>query len=672
MQNQSTSERSRYALPVLFTSLVVLAYGFPLILGWFSFYGDDWIYIYNYHLNGAASFPEFVAWDRPYSAWIYMAATSLFGEHVLPYHLLLLAERWLAVFFFWKILQMVWPDARREISWAVQLFAVYPGFHQQPISVQYILHFASLALCMFSIWCMLKAAEAEKLQSTAKQGIIHTVIGVITSVVAMFSCEYFVGLEFIRPLLLWFFAVNILKKEAKVKQIFLRWIPYLIGMIFFLVWRVFIFSFQTYQPKLLDKLGSDSGATILEIVKKILADLVTVTVTAWRKAVNLPNGQQNQLILLLFVLITFGLVFFIIHRFTDNVTPKKKAVFQQASVQLLLTGAVALLAAGIPFWITMINIELPFPWDRPTISFSIGVALVISVAISLMFKPWFQSVVISLLVAVAVGSHFTNALVYRDEANKMNDYFWQLAWRVPQLDAGTILVSENIPLDRVSDNDLTPIVNWQYAPDLSGNVYQYKYFDLDLRREMFFASPQQDQAIVHDYRSHHFESDSNHVLALYYKKNGCLWTITQAESGYPGLPSNIADVSVLSNLSLIQTQAEKNAIPPKPIGEEPDHGYCYYFQKINLAFQNDDPESAYVLADEAFTRNYASGDPLDFIASIKAFAIAGDWERAEQLSRQVTDKPDYQSFFCSQMTGLKDQMDGAAYTHFMQTVGCAG
>ena len=150
MQKKSFLFLKKNSVLVLASLIVLLTYGIPVFFRWFSFYGDDWIYIYNHHLMGPASFPAFVAWDRPYSAWIYMLTTAVFGEAVLPYHILLLLERWLSVFLFWKILTRVWPSAKRMNSWAVLLFAVYPGFQQQPIAVQFILHFASLDLCLFS------------------------------------------------------------------------------------------------------------------------------------------------------------------------------------------------------------------------------------------------------------------------------------------------------------------------------------------------------------------------------------------------------------------------------------------------------------------------------------------------------------------------------------------
>jgi len=669
VQTRTQTRTHPFSLPVIFTAAVLVAYGLPIFLGWFSFYGDDWIYIYNYHLAGSLSFPEFVAWDRPHSAWIYMAASALFGENVLPYHLLLLAQRWISVFLFWKILELVWPASNRLISWAVLLFAIYPGFKQQPIAVQYILHFASLDLCLFSIWCMLKSAAAETVQK--RFATVLTILGVAAALLAHFSCEYFIGLEFVRPLLLLFFLRNSMKRNAPLRQALTRWLPYLASLIVFLVWRIFIFSFQTYQPKLIGKFTDEPINAIMEMARKVFTDLVTVTISVWRKAVNLPSGLNNQLIWGLLVAGFFLLAVWLLNQRDQTVEfHQKTSCWDQPETQMFVTGVIALLAAGIPFWITMINIELNFPWDRPSISFSPGIALLFSVVISWLFKPWFQTVAVALLAVVAIGSHFTNALVYRDEARKMNDYFWQLTWRAPQLTPGTILVSENIPLDRYSDNDLTPVVNWQYAPELKGYTYQYKYFDLDLRAETFFNPVQADQPITHDYRSHHFESDSNHVLALYYKKDGCLWVIGADEKNYPNLPQNIADLAELSNPDLILASAEQ-VQPPAPIGAEPAADYCYYFQKINLAFQQGDPAAALESAEQAYRAELQPEDPLDQLPQIEAFALAGEWEKALELSGSITAKADYQPFFCERISALSTETDPAAQEAFLLEAGCS-
>ena len=83
-------KRVGLTFPAALVIVTALTYGIPVLLGWFGFYGDDWIYVYNNRLAGPGSFADFVRWDRPYSAWIYSLTGAVFGDAVLPYHLLIL------------------------------------------------------------------------------------------------------------------------------------------------------------------------------------------------------------------------------------------------------------------------------------------------------------------------------------------------------------------------------------------------------------------------------------------------------------------------------------------------------------------------------------------------------------------------------------------------------
>ena len=74
----------------LLTIVVSISYGIGISR--LSFYGDDWIYIYNYHIAGSESFTLFTQTDRPFSAWIYILTSSLFRESPIYYHILYLYE----------------------------------------------------------------------------------------------------------------------------------------------------------------------------------------------------------------------------------------------------------------------------------------------------------------------------------------------------------------------------------------------------------------------------------------------------------------------------------------------------------------------------------------------------------------------------------------------------
>lgn len=642
--------KSRLSFPILFTLIVLLSYG--ITLSWFSFYGDDWIFIYNYHIAGSQSFINFTAWDRPFSAWIYILSSALFGEHVLPYHLLLLVQRWLSVWLFWRVLVHVWGERNGLVTAAVLLFAAYPGFQQQPIAVQYIMHFASLDLVLFSLLCMMKAFQCWQLKKSKSRWLLWTVSGVFSSALAHFTCEYFIGLEFIRPLLLLFspiFAQPEGEKSVrhKLSLIFTQWLPYILSTAAFLIWRVFIFSFQTYQPKFLDEFSTAPLTAISKLFQKIISDLITVFYRAYRHTLDLPASADRPIWLVLFCLSALLCCFFFFYTRNATQSGNKPTSQNHADLQVFLTGLLAVLAAGIPFWTTFIDVNISYPWDRSTISFSAGVALILAAMISMLFKKTPQWIVLSLLVGLSVASHFSDAVIYRNEAAKMNDYFWQLAWRMPGLEKGTILVSDDIPLNRYSDNDLTPVVNWQYAPELTGNIYQYKYFDLDLREQIYYSDPSQVIPVEHTYRSHQFYSSTEKTLGIYYREKGCLQTIDASQKSYPGLPDSLQHLSDLSNIEVILPDPDKSAVPPAPIGSEPQHGYCYYFQKINLALQQNHYAEAASLANEALDKGLSPDNPADWAPTAAALLKENQIGKAEGLIVDIDADPQNKIYFCS-------------------------
>ena len=136
---------------VVLTLVVSISYGIGITR--LSFYGDDWIYIYNYHLAGPESFSLFTQWDRPHSAWVYILTSAVFKESALAYHLFVLFLRWCSAMLFWRVLEAAF-GRHRFVYIAPLLFATYPGFQQQPIAVEFVMHFTSLTLVLLSLRLM--------------------------------------------------------------------------------------------------------------------------------------------------------------------------------------------------------------------------------------------------------------------------------------------------------------------------------------------------------------------------------------------------------------------------------------------------------------------------------------------------------------------------------------
>lgn len=666
MTGEGMRAENRNSNRILFLILITLVLGFScgISIPRLSFYGDDWIYIYNYHIAGPESFTLFTQWDRPYSAWIYVLTSAVFGESVVCYHIFVFVLRWLSVFLFREILSATFSN-RKFTAAAALLFAVYPGFQQQPIAVEYVMHFTSLVLVLLSIRLM-QIAFFRK----TRTAVPILILSLAAELLALFTCEYFVGLELARPVFLYYsirFAQNNAEKRSYRKGI-MYLIPYALGVAFYFFWRIFIFSFQTYQPKLLEALRTDPAGGIKMLVTKVLQDLWTVFFSAYRLIFTNPSGVGLPLAagVILSVVIT---VYLFLRRSTGPQTEEtsENGIF----TGMLILGAILLVLSGIPFWTTMIDVSVSFPWDRPTLSFSPGAAVIIAALLGFMMKPAFFCAAVSVLTALSTLFHIQNCSVYINEADKMNDYFWQMAWRAPSLEKGTIIASDEIPLDRYSDGDLSPVVNWQYAPEHRGLTYEYKYFDLDLRESIYYSDPNVTVPVDHTYRTHAFSSSTDKTLAVFYRKNGCLQIIDDKNTGYPGLPDSLGRIARISDPKLIITEPPAPAVPPAAIGPEPEHGYCYYFQKTALAQQNQDPDQAYEYAMAAFRSELQPVYAPDLAPVVLAMIEADDLQSAEKMMERVQIGAPDRKYLCQYwLTRQPAETASDGLTDFYKSHGC--
>jgi hypothetical protein len=91
-------------------------------------------------------------------------------------------------------------------------------------------------------------------------------------------------------------------------------------------------------------------------------------------------------------------------------------------------------------------------------------------------------------------------------------------------------------------------------------------------------------------------------------------------------------------LRLIQTNPENPASPPNDIfGPEPGHGWCYFFEKAELARQTGDWLKVAEMADQAMENSpdMTEANALEWIPFIEGFARTGRWEEAETWSEKV-------------------------------------
>ena len=610
----------------LFCYCLILAFTIP----WLGLYGDDWPYLYSYHVAGAGGYAAFVAADRPFSAWIYVLFSSIFGEWVTGYHLLLLGLRWLAAWLFWRILLRLWPSRPRLAFVAAAILCIYPGFKQQAIPIEFILHFTVLCLFFLSLLCMMRAAQEKK------WGWLWNIGGAV-SALSMFSVEYFVGLEVLRPLFLWILLRDEFPDpKQRLKKLIRVWIPYLAVFAGFLYWRVFIFSFQFYQPELLGQLQENPLKALVLLAWSMADSLWKAVFQVWSISLSTKAGLPELAVHLAVVGAGFLIGFWFFYK-TDRMDPQT-AERHATPWQPLLIGLVALLAAGSPYWLTSIQIWLEFPWDRPLLSFIPGAAIVLAALLEILFRPRIWRYVIALLCASALLSNFINARSYIQRWQQVSSYLQQLTIRAPGLQPGTILLTQDIGRHFVyyGDSSLTPAINWMYAPQVRSNDLQYRIFDLSVRKDDLLTEIETEESLTNSYRTLAFEGNLNDLLTIYLNPEGCLRVLGPEDISPPNTPDWLSDLTVRSQLCLIDPSPVQPAQLPHIFSNFPENTWCTAFQRIDLARQMGDWEAAAALAQEAIDQGLTASDASEYLPVIEVLIKAGDWQLSEELVSRLT------------------------------------
>jgi len=220
--------------------------------------------------------------------------------------------------------------------------------------------------------------------------------------------------------------------------------------------------------------------------------------------------------------------------------------------------------------------------------------------------------------------------------NIQKDFFWQMTWRMPGLDPQTTLLSAELPFAYFSDNSLTAPLNWTYAPENNSREMPYLFYTIDARLGIRLEDLKKDLDIYQPYRATSFSGSTSQALLVYYFPPACFKVVDpRTDARIPQKPRFMGEALELSNLDVIQTQADPPARPPESIvGSEPEHNWCYYYQKADLARQMQDWQQVAALGDQAI--DSPGIDPPvvghELTPFIEGYAHTGRWDQAYELT----------------------------------------
>lgn len=637
---------SRWATPLALLMIAIFSYG--LFAFQQGFHWDDWGFAWLIRTLGRPGLFEYFATNRPFLAYVYSVTTSLFGTHPIAWHIFALIMRWLTALSLLWVLRMIWPEHRWETFFAAVFFLVYPGFNQQAIAITYSHFFLAQTFLFVSTSLMLFFAHQPRRYWWAG------VLGVLLSVFNLFSTEYFFGLELLRPFLLWLgLRDQWPARKQRLKRAFLIYLPFFLALLGFLYWRYFILGFYLYQPELVTALGASPAARLASLPGTVVEQWRVAFWDAWGQVFQVPDfsayGPRLTLVYAIVLLLT-GLSLYLFVKSLKGV----EKVGLGFSIRWIGLGFFSMLLGGIPFLIADLPVRLTFPNSRFTLPFALGVSFLL-VAILELLPRWKSKILVaSALAALAVGLQFNNGYLWRDDWQQQKSFFWQMLWRIPGLQPGSILLSSDTPFNYSSDNSLTFPLNWTYAPENHSTEIKYAYFFVSVRLGNELKALEPGLPVHQDYLAATFDSATNNLVVVHFAPPGCFRVLHPVydkdlplapamgedenffqETGIPVLPRTAAKALALSNLGQIIPDPANDNVLPAILGPEPMHTWCYYFEKADLARQEGNWDRVAEIGDQVFAIPYNPDDYSEYLPFVEAYARTGRWEDARDLTRKT-------------------------------------
>jgi hypothetical protein len=600
------------------TLFIAAIFAYGLLIPQMGFYWDDLPMSWIRFQLGADAMTRYFSTNRPVWALLYQLTTHILPHNPIYWQVFALFWRWLGAVTLWAIAQKLFPR-REEFALTLSLlFLLYPGFNQQWGSYLYSHFFIVLFFFLVSILLMLYG---------------KTIPALIFSALNLWMLEYFFVLELIRPFIIW---TSLLGEALTQKERFARtlklWTPYLAVFALAVFSRLFIFNNQIYGFSIKDEIVKAPVETITLLVQNVFSSLWAVTVAAWALIFKFPNpsvdGPRTILIYLAVVVAVGTLVMF---GWRNQAQVEDRSGQDAPSVSplwIITLGIIMLSLGGPPFWLSNVPVSLGFPANRATLSFLLGVSFILAGLLEFLPSKIKYGVAVAFIV-LAAGRQFLWANDFRRDWADQKNLFWQMTWRAPGLKKDTIVLI-NEKLEYYADNSLGAALNWIYAPDNHSNIVDFVLF-YPTNRESLSLTP--NTPVSYDFLAGKFEGNTSQAVAFYYSPPGCLRLLDpEIDAGNRLIPddSYMRDAAVLS--STLPILSESTARMPEVYNPEPAHGWCYYFQKADLARQLEDWETVTQLGDVAFAMNDYPNDPIERFVFIEGYAHMADWEKAKELS----------------------------------------
>lgn len=652
---QNKNERSNFFWLGTLLLLAVSAIAYLPLARKFGYLNDDWYLMYDMWVKDPNFFHVIFSGDRPGRALVMIPLFSIFGFEPFYYHLSAYLFRFLGGVCLYWTLGMLWPNKRFSTLAAALLFTVYPGFLSQTNAIDYQSHILGLFLATLSVALTIKSL----LTAERTPRFLFMAGSVLAGWGYLSQMEYFIGMEAFRFgcifILMW--RTQGASRLQKAGNVLITSLPFLLVAGGFLVWRLFFFESDRKATDIglqISQLTS-SPLTLLWWLNYLVQDMFSVTLVAWGLPVYVlafPMRLRDIMSAFGWAGIAVLLSMLGMRRVEKNGSEAESG--SGLSREALLLSLISIVGGLAPVILVNRHVTLP-DYSRYTLIASVGAALLLATVIE---KISARAALLSFFVAVAVLTHYGNAVRAVDETLATRDFWWQVSWRAPGMEPGVTLIASYPGSPLSEDYFIWGPANLIYYPERqSANPVEIKLPAAVLTDDVVLEIATNGGVETPLRRGNYLERDFGNVLVMIQSRaNGCVRLINGDVPELSPLDQHrLLLIAPFSNLENVKTEGEFPIPPAVVFGKEPEHGWCYYYQKADLARQRGEWEKIPVLLKDALNLGHYPEDALEWMPFLQASAVLGDVDQVRSTAKLVTIDKFLRLQVCNIMTDFMEK-----------------
>ena len=309
-------------------------------------------------------------------------------------------------------------------------------------------------------------------------------------------------------------------------------------------------------------------------------------------------------------------------------------------------GVLIVTMAVLPIVVSGRNISFEVQWDRYAYHATIGIILAVAGFIFYALRSSARWIIPLVLIGMSVVTHYFSADYYRDYWSYNRELWWQMSWRAPMLKEQT-MIFVSMPFGFAEDYEVYGPANMVYYPDegikVSAEVLNASTAVLIQQGVEEGGNYNREVYVPKDY--------SKSLIVAFPTAGSCLHVLDGRQVELPGYSGDgiVTDVAPYSRIDQIDVAHAPATVPRQIFGREPEHGWCYYYQKMNLARQMEDWQAVAQLADEAQSLDFRPEDYSEWVPALEAYATLGEVKKARQAAAIIKSDRNMRFYLCREL-----------------------